>query len=172
MSGARVARRRIAARVVLLDPDDRVLLMRYAWPLSERPTRQTGRRRFWTTPGGGLRPGETYEQAVAREIVEETGLRGLAVGPAVWQRRAEFDWGTERLLVHERFFVARAPRAELGAEVVAAHRREGILGHRWWTPADLADPAETIYPAGFPSLLRALLSDGPPAVPLRLVENE
>jgi ADP-ribose pyrophosphatase YjhB (NUDIX family) len=164
VSGARVARRRIAARVVLLDPDDRVLLMRYAWPLSGR--------RFWTTPGGGLRPGETYERAVAREIVEETGLTGLAVGPAVWQRRAEFDWGHERLLVHERFFLARVPRVELGADLVAAHRREGILEHRWWTPAELAEPAETIYPAGFPALLRALLSDGPPAVPLRLVEDD
>ena len=159
-----VDRRRIAARVVLLDPDDRVLLMRYAWPLTSG--------RFWTTPGGGLRPGETYELAVAREIVEETGLTGIGVGPAVWQRRAEFDFGHERLLVHERFFLARTRRVELGADVVAEHRKEGILEHRWWTQDELADPPDTIYPAGFPELLRALLADGPPAVPLRLVEND
>lgn len=55
--------------MVVLDADDRVLLMR-------RNGEDT-----WGLPGGGVEAGETWEQAARRECREETGwdvdLRGL-----------------------------------------------------------------------------------------------
>ena len=30
---------------------------------------------FWTPPGGGIEPGETFEQAVTREVKEETNMK-------------------------------------------------------------------------------------------------
>lgn len=47
--------------------DGRVLMVH------ERSTRP-GAREWWTLPGGGIEPGESPEQAVRREVLEETGL--------------------------------------------------------------------------------------------------
>ena len=51
---------RRAGRVIVLDPDDRVLLLRY----DEEPPAG----RHWATPGGGLNPGESYAAAASREL--------------------------------------------------------------------------------------------------------
>lgn len=55
-------RRRIGAVVIVLDPDDRVLLV--------KPTYKEG----WQLPGGGVHAGESVADAAARELKKETGL--------------------------------------------------------------------------------------------------
>lgn len=54
---------RVAAYAVVTGDDDKVLLARWT----------QGRRVAWTMPGGGLEAGEDPEDAVRREVREETG---------------------------------------------------------------------------------------------------
>lgn len=60
------ARQRLAAYAVITDEAGRVLLTRHP---DER-----GHRGRWVLPGGGVEHGEHPEQALIREIKEETGL--------------------------------------------------------------------------------------------------
>jgi ADP-ribose pyrophosphatase YjhB (NUDIX family) len=110
---------RIAARVVLLDPANRVLLFRYVEPWSSHA--------IWATPGGGLEPGETDAAAARREVVEETGLTDFALSPIIWTRESIFDWGAQHVHQHERFFMARIGTWELPSTLWQAHQEEGIL---------------------------------------------
>jgi 8-oxo-dGTP pyrophosphatase MutT (NUDIX family) len=64
-----VPARRDCARVLLVDADDRILLLR-SLQAPGRP--DLGAR--WLTPGGALDAGEASSQAAARELLEETGL--------------------------------------------------------------------------------------------------
>lgn len=56
---------RVAAYSVIVDNHDRLLLTRWV----------DGPRNMWTLPGGGLKAGETPQQAARREAMEETGFR-------------------------------------------------------------------------------------------------
>jgi ADP-ribose pyrophosphatase YjhB (NUDIX family) len=150
---------REAARALVLDPDDRVLLVRFVNP-------ETGDE-FWATPGGGLDPGEGLEDGLRRELGEETGLEDAELGPVVWTRREEFLWAGQTLRQSERIVLVRAPsfdpRPQLSAEQLAA---EGVHEVRWWTLAELECSNATFYPTRIRHFLRRLLETGPPNEPI------
>jgi ADP-ribose pyrophosphatase YjhB (NUDIX family) len=146
---------RKAVRAVLLDPDDRILLVRFREP-------ETGAT-FWTTPGGGLDPGETLEDGLRRELREEAGLEKFEVGPTLWTRREVFRWAGRTVDQRETFVLVRVPPFEVRPTVDLA--AEDVHGHRWWTVAEIEASDETVYPTRLASLVRGLLERGPPPEP-------
>jgi 8-oxo-dGTP diphosphatase len=47
---------------------------------------------LWSLPGGSVEPGESVQEAVVREVFEETGL-SVVTGPEVWRVRVELAEG-------------------------------------------------------------------------------
>ena len=67
------------ARAIVLDPQDRILLIAYASVHARGPDGEP--LRFWFMPGGGLEPGEDHVTACRRELGEEIGRDDVAIGP-------------------------------------------------------------------------------------------
>ena len=150
MSDTRPSRLRRAGRVIVLDPDDRVLLFRY----DDGPPNG----RHWCTPGGGLNEGEDYAAGARRELAEETGWTDVPLGEEVFERTLIMEYEDEIVRQRERFFVARVPAARRGlGEVAAMHVSDGIAAWRWWTLAEMDSTEEDIWPSELADLIRGVL---------------
>ncbi|MFF2408696.1 NUDIX hydrolase [Streptomyces sp. NPDC058092] len=153
--------KRKAARVVLLDPDDRILLIHGFEPEDPAST-------WWFTPGGGLEGAETREQAALRELAEETGITDVELGPLLWQRLCSFPFDGRRWNQDEWYFLARTTQTVTDTSRMTGLEQRSVAGLRWWTSAELSAARETVYPTRLAELLRTLLDEGPPRTPLVL----
>ncbi|MEW1692032.1 NUDIX hydrolase [Streptomyces sp. NPDC091265] len=155
------AEARKVARLVLLDPDDRILLMHGFEPEDPAST-------WWFTPGGGLEGDESREQAALRELAEETGITDVELGPLLWTRRCSFPFDGRRWDQDEWYFLARTTQTVTDTSGQTVLERRSVAGLRWWTSAELSVARETVYPTRLAGLLRTLLDEGPPRTPLVL----
>ncbi|QXE34433.1 NUDIX hydrolase [Streptomyces sp. GMY02] len=152
---------RKVARVVLLDPQDRILLLHGFEP--DDPGDD-----WWFTPGGGLEGGETREEAALRELAEETGITQVELGPVLWRRICSFPFDGRRWDQDEWYFLARTAQTETSADGLTELELRSVAGLRWWTSAELLAARETVYPTRLAELLRTLLEEGPPDTPVVL----
>ena len=149
---------RQAVRAIILDPDNRLLLVRFEFPDSGTK---------WALPGGGVEVGETDHDALRREISEEVGAPEFEIGPHVWNRLhiIPFIDGLHDGQV-ERIYVVRTPaftpQPALTWEQLNA---EHVFEVRWWHPDDFHE-ATPIAPGRLGDHLATLLRDGPPKQPI------
>ncbi|WP_353269014.1 NUDIX domain-containing protein [Gemmatimonas sp.] len=140
--------RRQSARLLVLDDNARLLLFRY----------DDGRRPpFWATAGGQVLPGERPEDTAARELFEETGLRGQ-IGRLVRERVEVFAAGDLPLTEwHESYFEVQTRGGVLQRQGWTAEEHRTIRASRWWSLAELQSTTETVLPTWLPEALAQLV---------------
>ena len=133
---------REAVRVVLVDRDDRVLLIEAHDP------HRTDLGWYWITPGGGLEADETVPECAVREVREETGLELDPDGLGTVRHESTVEFGFEGHLIrqHQVFLVVEVEPFAIdtsGWEEPEV-RSQGEV--RWWDLAELAASGAAYYP--------------------------
>jgi len=135
-------RQRNAARLLVINPANEVLLFRF-----QHKGDALDGRDYWATPGGGLEDGESFQAAAIRELLEETGLYVEQVGEHVAERSFQMMLPSgESVLSVERYFVVRTDAESLSRDGWTAEEARVMTQHKWWSVAELQDTGETVWP--------------------------
>ena len=138
---------RRAVRALVVDADGRVLLVQYRRPV--------GADTWWGTPGGGVDPGESDEQALARELREEIGLHDPELGPELFEHVGEFPWAQQMFRQVNRTYLVRVRAHEPSSTIDLA--AEGVVDVRWWTLDELAAADVQLAPPDLLERARTIL---------------
>ena len=131
-------RNRYAARVLVLDAENHLLMFRFT--PDDRPP-------LWATAGGELEPGESFEDGARRELFEETGI-DADPGAVISERESDFTtFDGEAVHAVERYFVVRVADRTLDFERHTQTELAVMQHHEWWTVERLHEIAkvEDVY---------------------------
>jgi 8-oxo-dGTP pyrophosphatase MutT (NUDIX family) len=152
-----VDRHRRVSRILLLDEQERLLLMLTDFPRLREPHTS------WITPGGGVDPGESHRDGAIRELWEETGLRIEDPGEPVWStdKTEHLSDGTV-LNSHSEFYLVRTAAFEPVQDHWMADEFVDIHDVRWWTLPELRATTEPVAPVGLVDAVEAALTRARP----------
>lgn len=153
---------RRAARVLLIDSVDRILLLAARDPADGRVV--------WFVPGGGVENDEALLQAAVRELAEEIPLVGeVELRGPVWKRQHDFTWAGRRIIQTEWYFVGRLRAPLEAAEIRLSGPEERFFERAQWVSVEeLAGwPSTTIMaPRRLAELLGPILAGVLPHEPI------
>lgn len=149
-------RLRRSARVLLFDPSGDVLLIRFRAQVEGKSVV------FWVTPGGEIEAGEEPEEAAARELFEELGLRLPLVGPVHEESGSEYVHLGERVQNEDVFFATVCERDLPKLAGVTADEIRLMQEMRWWSAEALAATRDKIYPESLPEVAERVWSFAKP----------
>jgi 8-oxo-dGTP pyrophosphatase MutT (NUDIX family) len=152
-------RLRPAVRALILDEHDHTLLARFVFPSGVEA---------WALPGGGLDVDESPDAGLRRELHEELGLDSVPIGPHIWNREHIIPMVTGHDGQHDRIYLVRLPRFEPRPTIGWDRMRaEFVHELRWWSAEEIENASTTRFaPGRLASLLRSVLTEGPPATPI------
>lgn len=152
---------RKTARLILLNPENEVLLMNIKSKDVSDPNKPI-EKPFWVTIGGKIEMGESLLEAAAREVAEETGHTNTIIGPSIWHGKVVLNWKGVLTELQETFVVAHTDKYEIARDGLSQEEQEVVQKYKWWSVAELQCTDDIIIPRDLPQLLSNIIAGNYP----------
>lgn len=141
---------RLAVRALIVNPESKVLLIQGRDSTNPKNT-------WWFTPGGGIEIGETPEQALSREVLEETGLIIKNPVPLGRERISRFRFEDTEYFQKESFYLVRLGALDKASQNLTEIEKRTFIAQKWWSVEELTASSETFYPTTLISWIKEIL---------------
>jgi 8-oxo-dGTP pyrophosphatase MutT (NUDIX family) len=149
---------RRSVKVVLLNENNELLLMSSYDPTT-RSMHGAPTPRYWSLIGEAIEEGESLEDALVREIYEETGLSrdDILLGPVVWH--GSFDLILQGVPTHidQTFIVGHTQQKPLPLARLTGDEKKVAKNLAWFSLENIKNSEEVIYPIVLPEYLQDVL---------------
>lgn len=151
---------RKSARAIVLNKQHQIFLFRYTFDFFAE------KQSIWITPGGGLEEGESFEDALAREMYEELGIKLTKPAPFVFYRTPVYELKTgETVRSEERFYLVYCEDTSFSYNGWSESETKRMTAGKWWSVEEIKRSGEKFFAEDIIGILERLSQGDVPREP-------
>lgn len=151
---------RKSSRAIVLNKQNQIFLFRYTFDFfAEQES-------IWITPGGGLDDGESFEEALKRELFEELGIELTEPASFVFYRNPRYELKNgETVQSEERFYLVCLDETEFSYTNWTESENKRMTAGKWWSAEEIKATGEKFFSEDILEILERISKGGLPKEP-------
>lgn len=149
-----------SSRAIVINKKSEIFLFKYKFDYL------AGESVIWITPGGSLEKGETFDDALRREVFEELGVELKQEYRQIYYRNPIYTLKNgEKILSEEKFFLVYLDEEEFLYCNWTESEKSRMLAGKWWSIEEIRRSEDEFFTLDLISILNDMANDKIPDVP-------
>ena len=155
---------RKSARAIVINSKNQMFLFQYMFDYLEDS------KAIWITPGGSLEEGESFADALKREVYEELGVQLTKECPEVYYRNPIYTLKNgEKVQSVEKFFLVVLEEKSFSFDHWTESEKKRMRAGKWWSVDEIEKSEDEFFSKDIARMLKELASRKLPEEPRIIV---